>query len=73
MTIAVDWDVKQQNKQKMIWVKTVAKIINSWHCKANEPVHEISNIVVCATSKASDQPTHTGSLIRAFANRFSIL
>ena len=29
-----------------------------------EPQHEISNNVVCATSKASDQPAHTGSLIR---------
>ena len=33
-----------------------------------EPVHEISNKVVCATSKASDQPAHTGSLIRDFAS-----
>ena len=39
----------------------------------NEPVHEISNNVVCATSKASDQPAHTGSLVRAFASRLSIL
>ena len=39
----------------------------------NEPVHEISNNVVCATSKASDQPAHMGSLIRAFASRVSIL
>ena len=39
----------------------------------NEPVHEISNNVVCATIKASDQPAHTGSLIRAFASRLSIL
>ena len=38
-----------------------------------EPVHEISNNVVCATSKASDQPSHTHSLIRAFASRLSIL
>ena len=28
-----------------------------------EPQHEISNNVVCATSKASDQPAHTRSLI----------
>ena len=28
-----------------------------------EPVHEISNNVVCATSKASDQPAHEHSLI----------
>ena len=38
-----------------------------------EPVHEIPNNVVCATSEASDQPAHTRSLIRAFACRFSIL
>ena len=38
-----------------------------------EPVHEISNNVACATSKASDQPAHTRSLIRAFAGRLSIL
>ena len=25
----------------------------------NEPVHEIFNKLVCATSKASDQPAHT--------------
>ena len=29
----------------------------------NEPVHEISNNVVCATSKASDQPAHTRTVI----------
>ena len=40
---------------------------------AFEPQHEISNNVVCATSKASDQPAHTRSLIRAFACRLSIL
>ena len=38
-----------------------------------EPVHEISNNVVCAPSKASDQPAHTRSLIRAFACCLSIL
>ena len=38
----------------------------------NEPVHEISNNVVCATIKASDQPAHRRSLIRAFASRLSI-
>ena len=38
-----------------------------------EPWHEISNNVVCATSKASDQPAHTPSLIRAFASRFNIV
>ena len=39
----------------------------------NEPRHEISNNVVCATSKASDQPAHMRSLIRAFASRLNIL
>ena len=39
----------------------------------NEPVLEISNNMVCATSKDSDQPAHTRSLIRAFASRLSIL
>ena len=34
-----------------------------------EPVHEISNNVVCVTSKASDQPAHTRSLIRVLASR----
>ena len=38
-----------------------------------EPQHEISNNVVCATSKGSDQPAHTRSLIRAFASRLNIL
>ena len=38
-----------------------------------EPVHEISNNVVCATSKGSDQPAHTRSLIRVFAHRLNIL
>ena len=37
------------------------------------PVHEISNNVVCATSKGSDQPAHTHGLIRAFASRLNIL
>ena len=38
-----------------------------------EPRHEMSNNVACAISKASDQPAHTRSLIRAFASRLSIL
>ena len=42
-------------------------------CTIIEPVHEISNNVVCATSKASDQPAHTHSLIRAFASHLSII
>ena len=38
-----------------------------------EPWHEISNNVVCVTSKGSDQPVHTRSLIRAFARRLNSL
>ena len=38
-----------------------------------EPQHEISNNVVCGTSIGSDQPAHTGSLIRAFASCLDIL
>ena len=34
---------------------------------------EISNNVVCATSKDSDQPAYMHSLIRAFAWRLNIL
>ena len=45
--------------------KELITIIEQWH--------EISNYVVCATSKGSDQPAHTHSLIRAFASRLNIL
>ena len=38
-----------------------------------EPRHEISNNVVCATSKGSDPTAHTRSLIRAFAGCLNIL
>ena len=48
-------------------------IIELFHEKIIEQLHEISNNVVCATSKASDQPAHMRSLIRAFASRLSIL
>ena len=38
-----------------------------------EPLHEISNNVVYAASKGSDQPAHTRRLIRAFACRLNII
>ena len=41
--------------------------------KTYEPVHEIFNNRVCVTSKASDQPAQTRSLIRAFASRLGVL
>ena len=40
---------------------------------AYEPRHEISNNVVCAASKASDQSAHMGSLITAFSSCLNIL
>ena len=43
------------------------------YCRKIEPVHEISNNVVCVISKASDQPAHTRSLIKSFASRLFIL
>ena len=51
----------------------MASTLNKLTTFLSEPVHEISNNVVCATSKASDQPAHTRSLIRAFASRLSII
>ena len=38
-----------------------------------EQWYDISNNVVCVTSKASDQPAHTRSLIRAYASRLNII
>ena len=49
------------------------KINECLYMTINEPVNEISNNVVCATSKASDHPAHTRSLIRAFASRLRII
>ena len=48
---------------------------NLKYCKTLifEPRHEISNNVVCATNKGSDQPAHMHSLIRAFASCLNIL
>ena len=46
---------------------------NHFSILITEPVHEISNNVVCATSKASDQTARMRSLIRAFASHLSIL
>ena len=62
---------KYQNH--MCWLVCSLSVLERYF----EPVHEISNNVVCATSKASDQPahtrSHTRSLIKAFASRLSIL
>ena len=67
----------------LMQVKSIAECSNSgilsnsiklpFVFKTYEPRHEISNNVVFATSKGSDQPAHTGSLIRAFASCLNIL
>ena len=38
----------------------------------SEPVHEISDGVVCATGRALDQPAHMRSLVGAFACRLNV-
>ena len=68
MTIAVDMGRKATKTNKKIKQRE-----NTLKSMRFEPVHEISNNVVCATSKASDQPVQMHSLIRAFASRLSIL
>ena len=65
-------NVDQERCSETTHYKSGCKIHHTKKLKY-EPVHEISNHVVCATSKASDQPGHTRSLIRAFASRLSIL
>ena len=52
-------------------LETVSKF--GLYSSRNEPRHEISNNVICPTSKSSDQPAHTRSLIRSFATRLDIL
>ena len=48
--------------------------ILTWNSsEEKEPRHEISNNVVYAISKASDQPEHMRSLVRAFACRLTML
>ena len=41
--------------------------------KTYEPRQEITNNVVCATSKSSDHNAHTHSLVIAFASRLNII
>ena len=50
----------------------IKSVYMSMKCKLYELWHEISNNVVCTTSKASDQPAYTRSLIRAFASSLNI-
>ena len=62
------WKLYVVNTQKTRLDKTAPLSTQNTY----KPRHEISNNVVCATSKASDQPAHTRSLIRTFASRLNI-
>ena len=57
----------------LVWRKRADCFAYCIHAFIHEPRHGISNHVGCATSKGSDQPAHTRSLIRAFASRLNIL
>ena len=68
----------RKREKTTFWLIAFCQYLNLWYFwiwfeDINEPVHEISNNVVYVTSKASDQPAHTRSLIRAFASRLSTL
>ena len=74
------FSLEQKNKTKTntnVGARPDFRFSAVWYLKTRyshiEPWHGISNNVVCATSKASDQPAHTRSLIRAFSSRLNIL
>ena len=69
------WSDAGERGQTVTWsIRGKQRLLNLLNLDFKyEPVHEISNNVICATSKASDQPAHMRSLIRAVASRLSIL
>ena len=71
------WSLRHMQciRDKQVWHSAVDLYVVGLTCmkKLYEPQHEISNNVVCATSKASGQPAHMCSLIRAFASCLNIL
>ena len=71
-------DTEQWKNIYIVWQTSMCtRLINvvdvCYGSVTTEPQRKISNIMVCATSKASDQSAHTHSLIRAFASRLNIL
>ena len=64
---------KQKNRSQINNLNYLKACLHKIYFIIIEPGHEISNNVVCETSEGSDQPAHTGSLIRAFADRLNIL
>ena len=83
--VSLDTASVPKGKHMLLFSRSLSVVvIRSFHlsCTYNEDrprgsvcyfQHDISKNVVCATSKASDQPAHTRSLIRAFASRLNIL
>ena len=66
---------KKYSEQLSIWSILHVRLNKNYTAQtvtSYEPWYEISNNVVCATSKGSDQIAHTRSLIRAFASRLNI-
>ena len=75
-SVVCDWKgfthlLCKQGMQTVAWYSCYIQLFYN-ACRI-EPVHEICNKMECATSKASDQPAHTRSLVRAFASRMGIL
>ena len=71
--------VFHRKEARLIWVKLVTLIFfllsphdDVGRSAVSEPQHEISNNVVSATSKGSDKPAHTRSLIRALTGCLNI-
>ena len=58
---------REPQMQKQLTLILPIKCCQLFTPAAYEPRHEIFNNVVCVTSKASDQPALTRSLLRAFA------
>ena len=56
-----------------VWLAVFFSKFFTYITRPYGPRHKILNNVVCVTSKASDQPVHGRSRIRAYASRFNIL
>ena len=71
--------IKKEDWLEIISIKSIANTYNDFFLNESftittyEPRHEIVNIVVWSSSKGSDKPAHTRSLLRAFAIRLNIL
>ena len=71
--------IKKEDWLEIITLKSIANTYidfffnESFTITTYEPRREIVNIVVWSSSKGSDKPAHTRSLLRAFAIRLNIL